>query len=481
MNNNKMFTRIFSNLLAFLLLLAVPQTSWAGSWWQNTRDFIWSGWTWLTPWNDGRDGPREVGDEMRFRKWTIASRVVGPAFNVVADVNQDGLQDVVVSTFGDRYFGLGEMHIYFNQGTEELGQDNWDRDKVYNLRENVCFPNEPTIDDVDGDGRLDVIAPSGFLACAANPISRSRWGLAWYRQTDDGWDRHDIVPYAYGAHELFYHRAILEDLDGDGLRDLITVGELKNTSGDQYAEAQWFKGTDTEARFESEPRFIGNGGGGLPVIYDIDGDGDVDLFSAQYFARAEEEEPAAFVWFEQVEAPSAAFPDGLWDKHVIDSFDAGPSIEFALVPDLLGDGRLLGIGANHTNALQNPEWPGEAMYLFEAGPDPRQPWDQWLISEEFVSRDVQFHGAPGVFDYGDIDGDGDVDIAVAGDGDPRIFVLEQRDNGEFVTHVVDGSLDDFHDLGQAGLSLGDLNGDGRMEIVVSTYDGNAIYAYEYLP
>jgi hypothetical protein len=75
-----------------------------------------------------------------------------------------------------------------------------------------------------------------------------------------------------------------------------------------------------------------------------------------------------------------------------------------------------------------------------------------------------------------VDSDGDIDLAVSGDGDKRAFVLEQTAPGEFTTHVLEDPL------GQAGgMKIVDFDGDGNMEIVASGYDENAIYLYEWTP
>jgi hypothetical protein len=52
--------------------------------------------------------------------------------------------------------------------------------------------------------------------------------------------------------------------------------------------------------------------------------------------------------------------------------------------------------------------------------------------------------APGIFGTGDVDGAGDIDVALAGDGDERVFWLEQKGPGQFATHVLEARL------GQAG-------------------------------
>ena len=83
-------------------------------------------------------------------------------------------------------------------------------------------------------------------------------------------------------------------------------------------------------------------------------------------------------------------------------------------------------------------------------------------------------GAPGVFGVGDIEGDGDLDVALSGDGDKRAFVLEQVSPGQFVTTPI------CDPCGQAGgMKIRDLNDDGAMEIVITAYEQNSVFIFEW--
>lgn len=80
--------------------------------------------------------------------------------------------------------------------------------------------------------------------------------------------------------------------------------------------------------------------------------------------------------------------------------------------------------------------------------------------------------APGVFGWGDLEGDGDIDLAVSGDGDPRVFLFLQQD-GTFTQHTL------LEDLSQAGgMVFSDLDGNGTTELVVTGYDADSIFIFE---
>ena len=76
---------------------------------------------------------------------------------------------------------------------------------------------------------------------------------------------------------------------------------------------------------------------------------------------------------------------------------------------------------------------------------------------------------------GDIDGDGDIDLLVSGDGDPEIRWYEQQEPGVFVGHVLE------MDLTQGGvMTVADLDEDGANEIIISGYDDNVLFVYRRL-
>lgn len=389
----------------------------------------------------------------------------GPAFAVTTDINNDGKLDVVVSMFGKMGFSVpdADVRAYIQGAT----LDDWTEQPLMPPASGYKWPNEASVEDIDGDGDPDLFVPLGFLACEANPLVGACGALVWLENTPGGWTIHELVPH---GSQLFFHHVEFVDIDGDGIRDAITVGERKPSFGASVSKVMWFKGTATGDRFDVTPFEIGEGLGSIPTAVDLDADGDLDLISAEFFhANA-----ASFAWMENPGDPSQPFT-----RHVI-ADDVGPSIQLTLVPDLYGDGVTRAIGSNHTNTTDNASLPESAVYVLDV-PAPASvktagPWPKVKISQGIVSAKSPMFGpqaAPGIFGTGDIDGDGDIDVLLSGDGDPHVYWLRQMGPGQFETHVLEPQLKQA-----GGMKVVDLNGDGKNELIVTGYEAGAVQVYE---
>ena len=398
----------------------------------------------------------------------VVANIPGPAFGTTGDLNGDGRDELVISVFG-RLAGTKIPNGTVVSYSRESRKGNLRASTIVPASKGLSFPNEPVLIDVDEDGDLDVVTPGGFFICPVAAPDATCGYLAWWEQRPDGgFVEHEIV--ANGA-ALFYHRPLFTDLNRDGSRDMVIVGE--NVQG---AVLQVFPGTRSGDRFETTPLVLGVGGGSLPVLHDVDGDGVQDIFSGQFFQR-----DASVVWFKQVAGPTPLARFGTWTRYVA-STDLGGVIQVAAVPDMIRNGTVTYLVSNHTNATTGP--PGtapSAIYELTPGPDPRTPWASRPLSEGVVSRgDMcqcgQQAGAPGVFGTGDVDEDGRLDVVFSGDGDERVFWLRNVGGGTFETVVVADKR------GQAGGAvLADTDGDGRPEVLFNSYEANTVELYRLRP
>ncbi|MFJ3666860.1 FG-GAP repeat domain-containing protein [Streptomyces sp. NPDC090106] len=411
-----------------------------------------------------------------FSAHTVDAALPGAAFAVAGDLVGGPRKELVVTGFG-RFTTVpggppvppaaGRLALYQQNGAD---LDTWSKRLVFDTDAGIPFPNEPALADVDGDRDQDIVVPGGFFRCTTLCGS-----LTWWEHRRGGtWKRHDIV--APGSSDLFYHRAVVVDFDKDGRKDLVTVGESSTPvtrTPDEPPAAAWiqvFRGVDGPERFSTEPVDLAPGGGALPVVADVDRDGDLDVASAQYF-----EPGAAFMWAERTGRPSAAHPLGDFTPHVIDTTQ-GRAIQLRAVRNLYGDGRTVWVGSNHTNTAFPPgsAEPPSQVVSFTVPADPRGPWAPTALSEGIVARGRAGQAAPGVFGSGDMDGDRDTDLLVSGDGDDRLFWLEQRRDHTFATHVLATGA------GQAGGAVVtdlDRSRPARNEAVFTVFESDSVMVW----
>ncbi len=231
----------------------------------------------------------------------------------------------------------------------------------------------------------------------------------------------------------------------------------------------------------------------LPL--DVDKDGKVDIVSSSWHEKK--------LWWSR----NTGKPDALWEDHVIRE---GYSVEFSFLVDLDNDGKANeilpqfsgpltawyeakggtlvehpvsardyghGIGAGDINRDGRTDIITPKGWL-EAPTDPRQP--NWQFHQDF---DL---GSPSFIFVIDLNEDGLSDLLTANGHDYGIYWMEQRPDRTWVKHIIDDSWSQPH-----ALTLADINGDGRMELITGkrfmAHDGHdpgereplGIYWYEY--
>jgi hypothetical protein len=232
------------------------------------------------------------------------------------------------------------------------------------------------------------------------------------------------------------------------------------------------------------PVKLADGGGSLPVVADVNLDGKPDIVTAQYFKVKSAPIPPfgitdeSFVWFERTGSAADGLDATDFTKHVI-ATGLGESFQILAVDNIDGDGKYAAIGVNHTNPATGPAAAPQVVRL-DPGSDPTQPWAVSPVASGFtLDATSPGQAAPGASSDGDLDGDGDVDLAVAGDADWSIYWIERTKDGGWVKHdIAEEYGTPGSNWGQGSTAIADLDRNGRNDLVFSSYNAGQVFLVE---
>lgn len=223
----------------------------------------------------GHYGYAQFDSEQPFQDWTwnqisddVAPKPFGHGLGV-GDVNNDGLMDVIA------------RNGWFAQPMQPAANKNWTFHKVaFAPASSDMFAY-----DVDGDGDNDIITS----------LSAHDYGLAWYESQPGAggvpsFEKHVIMgnkpeDNAYGVLFTEPHAVKLADINGDGLRDIVTgktywSHHTQSPMWDAGAVVYWFelhRGNDGSIEFIPHKADGESGIGRGLYVGDINGDKLVDI------------------------------------------------------------------------------------------------------------------------------------------------------------------------------------------------------------
>lgn len=343
---------------------------------------------------------------------TLVRPQFAPEAVAVGDVNGDGLDDVAMTT----YFSFNpendfKLVVYLQRPDGTLAEPV----RYANASWSDCKASSLAIADLDGDGRKDVA------------IAQGGCGIEIFLQRPDGsLASGNWLPYAES------HRVRAADLNGDGLADLVGM------SAETGQVAVWYQ----VAGRISLPTFYPahSGGGSIYTAGDLDvgdlnGDGRPDLMVS---VPGGDPTRSITVLYQQADgrygAPLALSVDGSW------------AVRGVAIGDLNGDGRQ-DLAATWGGAAP------AALSVFYQRNDGTLAPPVTLTSLDY----------PGAIELADLNRDGRLDAVVAHDGWASVGVYLQSADGTTLQPEqrfdgTDGSAN-LH-----GLAVGDLNGDGQADI-----------------
>jgi len=363
----------------------------------------------------------EITFKHHFITKEMPGRAVGAGSSALADFDKDGDLDFALFNRGD-----GKMYWF-----EQRGKDDWVQHVLgeFRISQLGCAAA-----DVDGDGWTDIVI-----------------GGYWFRNTGQPRTQ-PFERYTYDSRiTREIHDIVLADMNGDGKQDVAVSGDVDgcfwyNIPAQPRQDADWERTTITmTVRDQEADIHAGIFPGG---IGDLDNDGDADVvLTDRWFENTEK----GTKWTEHRILFGRKGPWGLSSRSFIKDLD-GDGFKDIVMVDC--DGQNSGIAWLRNNGRKPAGF--SARYLANRAPGTRG----------------SFH----TLRLADFDGDGDDDILVVEQEDPSILPLGATPRWFVFENLTEGSNVRFEErvildarLGGHDAWIGDIDGDGDIDIAAKIW------------
>jgi len=305
-------------------------------------------------------------------------------------------------------------------------------------------PYVVAISDIDGDGKTDLVV-----------VNRMSSSVSVFRNTSSSGS---ITSGSFAAEVHFNtgptpNSVAIGDIDGDGKPDLVVVNSgsnrvsvFRNTSS---------SGSITSGSFAAKVDFTTGTSPYDVAIGDIDGDGKPDL--------AVVNDGSNTVSVFRNTSSSGSITSGSFAAKV--DFTTGSNPDHAAIGDIDGDGKpdlaVTNYNSNTVSVFRNTSSYGS------------------ITSGSFAAKvDFTTGMLPFVPAIGDIDGDGKPDLVVANAGNNTVSVFRNTSSsGSISSGSFAAKVDFTTGMSPYGVAIGDIDGDGKPDLAATNYSSNTVSVY----
>jgi hypothetical protein len=356
----------------------------------------------------------------------------GPIQVALADFDGDGTPDLAVASAYAH-----TVSIYQNIGSNSpLSAASFGAPIVLPVGSDTDDPLFVVAADVDGDGKPDLVIPNRI----ANQVVIYRNISAGGTLTSNSFA--PAIGFEAGVDP---RKVAVQDLDGDGRPDIVVANYANNTLS--ILRNIGTAGTLASNSFSASFQLALASGPDVVAIGDLDGDGKPDLAVGN---------GAVLSLFRNVSAPGGLDASSFASRVDLPVPDGAIGL---VVGDLDGDGRpdlLLG------------SYLGETMSIYQNLATPGS-----LTEASFASRlDFVPGGRFHVACFGDLNGDAKPEVAIVTELPSHLSVFQNQSTpGNLTTNSLGARVDFASGWNAWGVAVGDLDGDGRPDVVFgNAYD-----------
>ena len=379
----------------------------------------------------------------------------------IADFDFDGDRDLIAqnddnSNHLSYYKNVGES-LYFMEILSSISGE-------YVTSSSVMTP---TFSDIDNDGDLDFFTGNMTGTLTHYENTGMEGSIPQFEFITDSWQDIYIVggmrmDDRHGASAITFI-----DLDGDGDLDL--------SWGDYFQQSLyiiWNSGTpespemnEVTTQYPSNDPII-SAGQNMPTFADLDGDGDDDLFVTVLSGAYGNQLVNNFYYYKNNGSNSA--PNFVYQtNNYFSTLDIFSNSSPDLV-DIDGDGDLDLFVANQYDLSETP-WVGKIHFFRNTGSESNPQFEEETTS--LLNENMGQMLSP---EFGDLDGDGDMDLLV-GDFNGFIQYFENISSGNNLIFSFIENVGNIDLSGNSVPSLGDIDGDGDLDMLVGQLNGSLVF------